>query len=174
MGKARTPSPVKLVCGAIFRDEQVFSSALITLRRAFGPTDFQSPRIPFTGTGYYSDEMGDGLVRVFVSFTKPVNPGRLADIKAATNRIEARFSAQGRRRINLDPGYVDCAKLVLATTKDFAHRTYLDKGIFAEVTLTFRGKGFRPYEWTYPDYRTDRYIQIFNHIRSLYAKQDAE
>jgi hypothetical protein len=174
MGKALRPAPVKLVCGFIFRDGKVFSAALKKLTGAFGPVDFQSPPRAFSYTDYYEDEMGPGLLRVFVSFKRLVGPARLVAIKTATNRIESSLSARGRRRVNLDPGYVDHAKLVLATTKDFSHRIYLDKGIFAEVTLSFRGRSFRNLEWTYPDYRTDEYITIFNHIRSLYAKQTAE
>ena len=155
MGTARDPAPVKLICGFIFRQEKDLHAALKKLEHAFGRTDFKSRALPFSCTDYYCEEMGTGLSRVFVSFKKLILPGKLAAVKAAANRIEASLSARGRRRVNLDPGYVDLAKLVLATTKDFSHRIYLDKGIFAEVTLTFRGRSFCAYDWTYPDYRTD-------------------
>ncbi len=84
-----------------------------------------------------------------------------------SHRQSRRLENQGRL-INIDPGYVDLAKLVLASTKDYAHRIYLRKGIFAEITLSYRGNSFSPNDWTYPDYRSAEYIGIFNQIRKLY------
>jgi hypothetical protein len=76
-----------------------------------------------------------------------------------------------RRRINLDPGYVDLSKLVLATTKNHQHRLYLGQGVYGEVTLRFTRKSFRPWEWTYPDYRSEHYVQFFNEVRNTYLEQ---
>lgn len=171
MGKVFSYPPVKLIAGFIFNDEKAFSKAKTILVKRFGEMDFESRVLPFTYTDYYEKEFGAGLKRVFVSFKKLVPLDRLARIKIITNSIEDRLSVKKRRTVNLDPGFVDLAKLVLATTKDFCHRIYLDKGIFAEVTLYYKDKSFRHWDWTYPDYRTPEYIQIFNHIRELYAKQ---
>ena len=92
-------------------------------------------------------------------------------MKLFTNNLEQEFTSQGKRQINLDPGYIDLSKLVLATTKNHQHRLYLGQGIFAEVTLRFVRKSFRPWEWTYPDYRTDHYIRFFNQVRQTYLEQ---
>ena len=78
------------------------------------------------------------------------------------------------RIINIDPGYLDLSKLILASTKDYKHRIYLTKGIYAEVTLFYQDKTFCPWEWTYPDYKTGEYIEIFNRIRQIYAEQIKE
>ena len=94
-------------------------------------------------------------------------------IKLYTHRLEKKFLAAKLRQINIDPGYLDLAKLVLATTKDYAHRVFLRKGIFAEITLSFRGDSFGANDWTYPDYRTQEYIDIFNQIRKLYLAPHA-
>ena len=96
---------------------------------------------------------------------------QLSKIKVFTNRVENKLSLNSRRQINIDPGYLDMAKLVLASTKDYKHRIYLDRGIYAEITLFYRDKTFQPWEWTYPDYRTSDYIRIFNQIRQVYAQQ---
>jgi len=96
---------------------------------------------------------------------------RLFKIKINTNIIEEKLSKHGLRIINIDPGYLDMAKLILASTKDYKHRIYLDKGIYAEITLFYQNKNFTPWEWTYPDYKSSDYIAIFNHIRALYAEQ---
>jgi hypothetical protein len=159
---------VKLVIGFIYQDEAFFVKVKEQLVKIFGRIDLESPVFDFNYTDYYEEEMGKQLKRKFISFAKLIPIADLYRIKLYANRLEKKYlSAQGRR-VNIDPGYIDLAKLVLATTKDYAHRIFLRKGIFAEVTLTFKGSSFVPNEWTYPDYRTKEYIDIFNHIRSLY------
>lgn len=169
MGKIRKYNPVKLVIGFIYKDEAVFIKARDRLKKAFGSLDFESGPIEFTCTKHYEEEMGSNLKKRFISFKRLMAIGNLYRIKLYTNRLEEKFLSSGRRLINIDPGYLDLAKLVLATTKDYAHRIYLRKGIFAEITLSFRGNSFSPNDWAYPDYRTQEYIGIFNQIRSLYA-----
>jgi len=171
MGIIRDVHPVKLVTGFIFKEESVLAKAESALKRAFGDTDYQSPHLAFDLTDYYAAEFGTGLKRKFISFRKLIPAGKLADIKALSNRIEKRLSPEKRRLINIDPGYLDMAKLVLASTKDYRHRIYLEKGIFAEITLSYRKKSFAPWEWTYPDYASAAYIKVFNQIRELYASQ---
>ncbi|MDD5130837.1 MAG: DUF4416 family protein [Candidatus Omnitrophica bacterium] len=160
---------VKLIIGFIYQDEAVFMKARQLLKKMFGKIDFESVQISFDCTDYYEPEMGKLLKRRFVSFSKLIPIEDLYRIKLCTNRLETKFLAAKCRRINIDPGYIDLAKLVLATTKDYAHRIFLRKGIFAEIALSFRGNSFSPNDWTYPDYRSKEYIDIFNQIRNLYA-----
>ena len=160
---------VKLVIGLIYKDEAVFIKIRKALGKKFGKIDFESAAIDFQHTDYYKAEMGNQLKRRFISFSKLIPIEHLYRIKLYSNRLESKFLTGKLRRINIDPGYLDLAKLVLATTKDYAHRIFLRKGIFAEIALTFRGNSFSPNEWTYPDYRSDEYISIFNQIRKLYA-----
>ena len=165
-------SRVKLFVGMLSAVEELFSEAEKKLVRHFGKIDFGSEPVPFTHTDHYEKEMGKGLLRRFVSFRKLVDAGSLAEMKIFTRRIEGRFSgASGNRRINIDPGYISGAKVVLATTKNYDHRVYLGGGIYAEVTLHYRGGSFRAWDWTYPDYRTEKYIGMFNKIRRLYMDQ---
>lgn len=171
MGKIKKPASVKLIIGFIFQDKNIFDKALAQLARRFGKTDFISPIIPFNLTDYYKNEIGDGLSKKIVSFEKLIDPSRLAEIKILTNKIEERFAESGCRRINIDPGYIDLSKLVLATTKDYSHRIYLKKGIYAEITLSYRDKNFQALPWTYPDYKTKEYSDIFSAIRQKYANE---
>jgi hypothetical protein len=69
------------------------------------------------------------------------------------------------RPLNLDPGYLGLGKLVLASTKDHAHRLYLSRGIYAEVTLNYQDRGWRHHDWTFPDYRRADYQQFFSQCR---------
>jgi hypothetical protein len=167
VGKIRKYNPVKLILGFIYSDEAVFIQARNKLKIKFGKIDFQSPILDFNYTDYYKLEMGDALKRRFISFSKLIPASELYRIKLYTNRLESKFLKASNRLINLDPGYLDKAKLVLASTKDYAHRIYLHKGIFAEITLSYRGNSFSPNEWSYPDYRSKEYIEIFNQIRTL-------
>ncbi len=171
MGHIRRSQPVKLIVGFIFKQEDLLTRAEAILRRAFGPIDFQSSILDFDHTSYYQHELGTGLKRKFLSFQKLISPERLSRIKLLTNKLERKCSRQGQRQINIDPGYLDMAKLVLASTKDFRHRIYLNRGIFAEITLFYQNKSFQFWEWTYPDYRSPEYIAVFNKIRDIYSNQ---
>ncbi len=124
------------------------------MERKFGRIDFESEALNFIHTDYYEKEFGKDLTRVFVSFKKLIPADRLPAIKIITNNFEARSSRNKLRRINIDPGYLELSKFVLATTKDYMHRIYLGDGIYAEITLFYRKGSFCPWEWTYPDYRT--------------------
>jgi len=171
MGKVRKRQPVKLIIGFIFKEESSLKKAQVLLKKNFGKTDFESSTLAFTHTDYYEPEFGKPLKRKFISFKELIPAGGLAKIKALTNAIENELAHDERRTINIDPGYLDLAKLILASTKDYRHRIYLDKGIYAEITLFYQNKTFQPWEWTFLDYRTKDYIVIFNQIRAIYYRQ---
>lgn len=173
MAKIRGHEPVKLITGLIGK-ESLFDKVKTKLSRKFGKIDFESKILDFTCTDYYNREMGSDLKRQFLSFKRLISPDMIPDIKNYTNALESNFfSSNKKRSVNIDPGYLSLSKLVLATTKDHQHRIYLGKGIYAEVTLRYRDKTFRAWEWTYPDYRMKEYISIFNHLRSeLYKAKE--
>ncbi|MFH0935990.1 MAG: DUF4416 family protein [Candidatus Omnitrophota bacterium] len=172
MGRISSQRPaVKLIAGFIFKEETVFQKAKVIFEKHFGSIDFQSQPLNFTHTDYYRGEFGEGLYKKIVSFRKLVPPQKLPEIKILTNKAEKRLSFLNKRLVNIDPGYLDLSKLVLASTKDYAHRIYLNKGIYGEITLFYRNKTFAAWECTYPDYRTPQYLAIFNQIRQIYSAQ---
>jgi hypothetical protein len=171
MGIAHHTQPVKLFAGLIYHNESVAVRAIARLQRSFGVIDMRSPVLIFSHTNYYQQEFGTDLKRLFVSFKKLIAPDALVRIKHRTNALEKRSMVAGKRAINIDPGYLHEAKLVLATTKDFAHRLYIGKGMYAETTLLYRNKAFIPLEWTYPDYRSSEYHQFFHNMRRIYVEQ---
>jgi hypothetical protein len=168
MGKIALPDLVKLVIGMLAADRDLLAHAAEELAALYGPVDYASPVLPFEFTDYYTQEMGTGLGRQFVSFRDLISPEDLPRIKLQTNALEGRWVREGRRQVNLDPGYLCAGKVVLATTKDQQHRLYLGHGIFGEVTLRYRQGAYAPWEWTYPDYRSPEYLAIFAAIRDLY------
>lgn len=171
MGTAREPQPVKLIASLLTGEPGLLARVREALAAAWGPIDLQSDLLPFDHTDYYAGELGPGLQRQIVAFERLVSPAELPAAKRLANELEQSLAAGGRRRVNVDPGYVALGKLVLATTKDYSHRIYLGEGIYGEVTLKYEHGAFRAWEWTYPDYASAEYRAIFAAIRQLYAEQ---
>jgi len=170
MAEPSEPPAVKLICGIICADEGLLAAAVEPLAEAFGEVDLFSDVMAFDFTHYYDDEMGSPLHRRFVSFAKPVRPDALVAAKLRTNGIEADFArkrlAGPARPINLDAGYVEPAKLVLASMKNFSHRIYLGRGVWAEVTLMYHKGRWEAMPWTFPDYASGRYDEFLTAARN--------
>jgi len=172
MGQITLPSKVKLIAGLLFVDFEILEETYNALINSFGLIDTKSKIIDFNFTNYYNKEMGENIKRQYISFEKLINPDQIVDIKIATNDLEEKISCSNlNRKINIDPGYIELGKLVLATTKNYTHRIYLTKGIYAETTLKFSGKTFSSWSFTYPDYKTQETIDYFNKVRELYKCQ---
>ncbi len=168
MAEATGPPRVKLICGVIAAGEEALDAAAERLVGPCGPVERVSEVYPFDLTDYYAAEMGPDLIRRFLSFEGFFDPAALADVKLVTNAIERAIAAEGAeppRPVNLDPGYIAPAKLVLASMKNFAHRIYLRDGVFAEVTLQWR-RGWRALEWTFPDFASGRYDGFLAEVRA--------
>jgi hypothetical protein len=171
MGQPREPAPCKLFMSIIFSDDSILRQGMEDLRLVFGEIDFVSERFSFALTDYYSEEMGSPLFRHFISFEPLVYPSSLPEIKRTTNRFEEKYATgEGKRQLNIDPGYLCAAHVILSTTKGYSHRPYLREGIFADLTLLYRNRSFRPLEWTYPDYQQEEVLALFNQIRRKYLE----
>ncbi len=174
MGEVKIPRPALLFCGLLLGDNIEEKLVIGELEKHFGDVILKSRVFPFNHTDYYYEEMGINIRRMFVGFNKTIEMERIVDIKLLTNKVELEnFSSEGRRKVNIDPGYINLSKVVLATTKDYQHRIYLGCGIYAEVTLRYRKGTFTPWEWTYPDYREKASIDFFNRLRENYKKLTA-
>jgi len=171
MGTAHQPTAVKLIASLLAGDPALLAEAESALERQMGQIDYRSELLPFEHTDYYAAEFGPHLTRQIVTLGQLVGPEELPAIKRQTNDLEWNMAGEGRRRVNIDPGYVSLSKLVLATTKDHAHRLYLGQGIYGEVTLAYQRGRFRPWPWTYPDYGSERMCALFLQIRDRYKKQ---
>jgi hypothetical protein len=171
MGAVRSPLPVKLFIGMLTPQTELFASCAEHLCGQYGPVDFESPVLPWDTTDYYQEELGNGIKRKFLFFKRPMDPGELPAIKLFTNELEQTHGVAEngvvRRRINLDPGYITEAKVILASTKDFSHRLYIGNRIYAEVTLRYQAKArsFTSHEFTFPEFRAQAYLDMFNQMR---------
>jgi hypothetical protein len=162
---------VKPVCGVTFLKGVDLEEVVVRLKDVLGDVDDRTEIFDFSFTDYYREEMGSHLSKAFLSFVDLIHPRNLVGIKCETNLIEESWSVDGKRRVNLDPGYVTGAKLVLVSTKDFAHRIFLGDGIYGDVQLQFRDNCFRVQEWTFPDYQTQTALEFFERVRKKYVRE---
>jgi hypothetical protein len=177
MGAIHSVDRVLLLLGAFGRHDAALAWSQVRAATEFGRVALTSPKFEFSETDYYTPTMGAGLKKQFFAFERLIDPGTLATVKRQTNEWEAEYLASNQhselRPLNLDPGYITPAKLVLATTKDHAHRIYIGEGIYAEVTLSYRARRWQPREWTYPDYQREDYQQFFSECRRLLSSTPA-
>ena len=171
MSRPQPPEPAKLVIGLLLKEHGSVAAPARMLSDAFGPIDTVSPWLPFDYTDYYAAEMDGPLFRRMFAFNRLIAQSDLAHIKRCTNDIEKKYSRNGKRDVNIDPGYLLRERFVLATGKNYSHRIYIGKGIYADLTLIYRKGGFQALEWTYPDY-ADTYVQDFLQcVRKRYVMQ---
>lgn len=174
MGTVGSPDPSKLIIAVMATNESVMATGHRMLAETFGTIDAESDVYPFTFTDYYQSEMGDGLVKQFVGIENLMVPDALPSIKHITNEMEMkvpRTDGLPGRALNLDPGYINGAQLILASTKNYSHRIYIDRGIYAELTLMFHKGEFKTLPWTYPDYKTDLAFSFFSAVRKQFLTQ---
>jgi hypothetical protein len=169
MGRTAAVRPVLVVVGAFSRHDAALAWAKEKCEQRFGPIGLMSERFAFTETNYYDQTMGQGLLMQFAAFERLADPAELPDWKTETNGWEDEYAKlaahEEERPLNLDPGYLTEAKLVLASTKDHHHRIYLRDGVYAEATLVFQSGQWRARDWTYPNYRRADYQEFFTRCR---------
>lgn len=192
MGEIKKNYKVKLICGVLFNPDwcqarfqiddiskipehinSIVEENLSQLLKFRLKIDFKSEIINFDFTNYYNEEMGEKILRYWISFEPVIELTQPYKIKHLTNDLEQQYFSDeaGNRKVNLDPGYVEGSKLVLFSTKNYSHRIYLDEGIYAEVTLIYKHSKFEILPWTYPDYKTESAIKFFTQVRELWRCQ---
>ena len=175
MWKLNDPKPVKLIIGILAANHNCLHTAAELLGDKFGKVDLSSEVWPFTQTDYYKEQTGPHILRKFVSVKRLIEPCLLAKIKCRTNKLEQKLAKKLAlpltRPVNLDPGIIEPSKLVLATTKNFSHRIYIGKKMYAEVTLIFDKGNWRPQFYTYPDYKQQCYFDFFDKVRTRLLEQ---
>lgn len=163
----------KLIIGVIYHEKEILDRAMQILTAEFGEIEAVSEEFSFSKefSTYYDGEIGgEGLRRIY-SFKTLVDPERQADIKIRTNEIEAQLSLDGKRQINLDPGFINHGRLMLATTKETGFRVPLKEGIYTELTLFWARGGWQKFPWTYRDYQSERVQKFITEVRASYLAE---
>jgi len=173
MGTPQEPKAAKYFAAFLASDVALIPSVQDDLAAILGAIDGRSELVAWTVSNFYEREMGSNLVRGFFSFAALRSPAELAALKLATQQVEHRFRYQdgNGRRVNLDPGYLDAFKVVLASTKNASQRIYLDRGIYAEATLFYHNGGFHGLPYTYADYLWPQSLAFLTRLRAVYLEQ---
>lgn len=172
MGTVTSFEPEKLILAMLYTDEVLAAELKTRLHQLYGEMDMISEAYDFSAISpYYNEEMQGQPKRLLMSFADCGNPAELANIKMQTNALEAEYAVNGDRRVNLDPGFVSCGRLTLATTKNAGHRIPLHSGIYAELTLFYARGGWHPFPWTYMDFKTEQVHDFLLRVRKIYMQQ---
>jgi len=169
MSLPKAPKPAKLVIGLFMKEKHLIEKITAELIKALGSIDMVSPWFLFDYTDYYESEMNAPLFRRMLTFRELIKQSSLADIKNLTNRIESNYSREEKRLVNIDPGYMLKERFVLATGKNFAHRIYIGKKIYADLTLIYTKGEFKKLPWTYPDYSDKNMLSFLMQVRKKYV-----
>ena len=166
------PEPLVKVCAAILHGRgEDLTPCLASLEALYSPVDFRGDAHDFEDTGYYAAEMGFPLARTIVSLHDLQPASFLPEAKHRTNELEDRLAAAEGRRFNVDIGYLDLHKLVLASFKGRGTKIYLSRGVWADMVLAYESGRFESFAWTFPDFSAGRYDEDFISIRGLYKAQ---
>lgn len=174
MGKIVEPSKVKLIAALLWNASVRIEDVYRRIEKEWGAIEKYSTAYDFIHTGYYQDEFGDRLKKQFVSFEKPVNIDAIPEIKIRGNELENEFARDDHRCVNIDPGYIGNAKLVMPTTKNLPHRVYIGKNIYADLQLIYKKPTFQTILWTFADYKEPFNLEFFNKVRDRYMEQLAQ
>jgi hypothetical protein len=169
MSIPKKPDPAKLVVSCIMKNKSDIEKLYKMLENLFGSVDMISPWLDFAYTEYYYKEMGSPLYRKVFVFKSLIEQEQLAIIKEKTNKIEDKLLSGKKRTVNIDPGYLVSSRFILATGKEYSHRIYIGRKIYADLTLRYSKKeGFQKLEWTYPDYASKEMFSFLSKVRSKY------
>jgi hypothetical protein len=163
--------PVKYFIAVLFHEAALIDEALKKFAEEWGEFDFEGSDHLFDVTDYYQPEMGAPLYRRLLAFRRLAEPTLLVAMKLACNAIEDLMTSDGKRSVNCDAGYLDHNKVVLASAKEAGQKIYLDKGIYADLAGRYKEGAYRPFEWSFPDFKDGRYSAELNSIRTIYLAQ---
>ena len=173
MAEIREFNAAKFFCGIIVAPGIDPREYELPLAERLGPVDIRSELLPFDFTDYYTTQMGSELCRIFLAFNRLRSPQELPEIKIFTNGLEKIVSGKhsGSRVVNIDPGYITEASMVLASAKPFSHRIPLANGIYGQLEYMFGREGVRFLPWTFPEYRSEKVVGFFTDLRRIYRSQ---
>jgi len=158
------------VVSVLFGAPEAMEAVLPGLVGFFGPPALRSGEYPFDMSDYYRPEMGEGLRRCWLCFSVLRDPSELTAWKTLTCDLERTMSRGGRRTANLDPGYLDHGKLVLASLKEAPDKVYMGRGVWAHTCLRYRFGDFTGPDHSFPDFLDGRFNDFFRQAKEVYKR----
>lgn len=169
-GQVEVP-PVLVIISIISLEDKRKESTRILLESRFGKAELESSLYPFDLSDYYEKEMGSSLSRRWYCFSKLWDASELVEWKCFCESIENGYlDRKGNRAVNIDPGYLDYGKLVLASFKSAPDKIYMGRGVWAHTCLRY-GRGlFTAPDHSFPDFKDGRFNDFMLEARRLYRK----
>jgi len=162
----------KPIVAVLTGDKELLSDVIALLEKHFGSCDYKGSWHSFTQSDYYEEEMGKDLKRCIISFEN-LKPAYTADeFKGWAEEVEKQFTSDEKRRVNIDPGYVDNLKTVLVSGKCGGHKICSSPGVFVDYILWYN-KGWQPFPWSFPDFKDGTYDEDLVNIRRIFKEQAA-
>lgn len=175
MSKLNKPKKVKLVIAFFSNKVEILDEIEVKLKKKYGKIDYKTPDIDFKETKYYNNEMGNNLKTRYISFNKLISRSSLPVIKKFCCKLEIKYSQEKdgeiKRKVNIDPGLLSLENFILATGKAYSHRIYLNKGVWADLTLIYQKEDYINLPWTYPNYQSKKIKKALIEIRNIYHNQ---
>ena len=172
MARIQKATPGRLIVSVVHASRDALADALRQLEKRFGRVQCETIDIPHSNGEEYREEMGETLQRRFFSFERLVERNSLVEIKTACHRIEATLGDQVHdytfRTVNIDPGIMSPANLVMASHREYNNRVYLGDGVYAEVVLIWSRKQFCRLPWTNADFCHDEAIDFFVRVHATF------
>lgn len=165
------PMPVQPIVGVLAASPALLAEASAALAASVAPLALATDPAAWTQSEYYVREMGAPIWRQYLALDARMAAEELADLKRLTNALEDRWRSARGRAVNLDPGYLDLLRVVLASTKDAAHRVAIGAGVYAEATLHFAHGSFQAWPYTYPDYAGADARDFFTRVRARFRTE---
>lgn len=151
----------------LYSDSTLLKGALVSLSQLFGEVVLFSEPYAFDMTDYYQSEMGSSILRVWLCFAPLRDPSELPDWKEKCIEIEEIFGGEGNRLVNIDPGYLDHGKLVLASCKAAPDKIYMGGGVYAHTCLRYKRGEFHAPEHSFADFIDGRFDDFFRSAKLL-------
>lgn len=170
MAAPQVPDAVKLFVAVLWHDATALERAHSRMQALWGPSDYVGPDRLFDATDYYVAEMGAPLYRRMIGFRELIAPEAIVEIKLAANALEVELTGPAGRSVNLDAGYLDHNKVVLASAKNAGQKIHLGRGIYADLVARYSHGRYQPFEWTFPDFKTGRYDDELAELRQRYLQ----
>jgi hypothetical protein len=149
----------------MYKDKEILEKTITELKNNYGDVVSKSSEYDFDFTDHYEEEFGNNLKKTIILFNKKINNEGLKNIKLKIKGIETKFSINNKRKINIDPGYVNDKKVVLASFKKKRFKDDLGNNVFAHKVLELDNGKVKDFFHTFPDFKQEKLQKFLLNLR---------
>lgn len=144
-----------LFLAVMYGDKEALKNSIEEIEKNIGAVFFRMKEYDFNFTDYYESEFGSNLKKTICVFGIFIEKHELAEAKILCSQIEADLAREdGKRTVNIDPGYFNEKEVVLASFKKKDFKEEMGESVFAHKVLEFDGIKVNEFFHTFPDFRS--------------------